>query len=113
MNSFAYGDIFVKAASVAEALEIIRLLQTKESREYLKAIDYGHVFNDDRKCICGLTLIDFHIANADVRPVCPGKQVCPRCKGKGWLPVTIRKPRRAFSVRMLKCTKCQPQKDQS
>lgn len=34
------------------------------------------------------------------------KKTCPRCKGRGFLPISIRKPRRAFSVRMIKC-QCQ------
>ena len=65
MISFSCGEVTVPTSSIEEGLlivnEVQRLNRDKEIIEYYESIKYGHVFGYDRKCVCGLSEMDYHM----------------------------------------------------
>ena len=43
----------------------------KVTREFLASVDFGHEFGRDRRCLCGLTLLEFRMNQRGEQKLCP------------------------------------------
>lgn len=68
------GDIIVRAATVGEAsvlvAEIRRVFTMVKQQEFRITITHGHEFGRDRRCSCGMPIMDYHMLDLDAREMC-------------------------------------------